>query len=80
MLVSLLRGLSRLLFRVRINGLEHVPAGDGLLIIANHESFLDGLLLGLFLPRRATFVVHSDVLKRPLFRWVLKLTPHLAVD
>lgn len=80
MLVRILRGLCQWLFRVQVTGLEHVPAGNGLLIIANHESFLDGLLLGLFLPKRATFVVHSEVLKKPLFRWFLRLTPHVAVD
>ncbi len=80
MLVKVLRGLCRLLFRVRISGLENIPAEDRLLIIANHESLLDGLLLGLFLPKRATFVVHSDVLENVFFRWFLKLTPHVAVD
>ncbi len=51
-----------------------------LLIIANHESFLDGLILGLFLPVSATFVVHTGVVKNPFPRTVLRLTPYLAVD
>jgi acyl-[acyl-carrier-protein]-phospholipid O-acyltransferase/long-chain-fatty-acid--[acyl-carrier-protein] ligase len=68
------------MFRVKVHGLEHVPQDNRLLIIANHESFLDGLLLGLFLPKRATFVVHTGVLKNKLFRQFLKLTPYLAVD
>ncbi|MFD0928839.1 bifunctional acyl-ACP--phospholipid O-acyltransferase/long-chain-fatty-acid--ACP ligase [Methylophilus glucosoxydans] len=80
MLVSLLRGVCRLLFRVRVTGLANVPNEDRLLIIANHESFLDGLLLGLFLPKRATFVVHTGVLKHFFFRLWLKMTPHLSVD
>lgn len=80
MLVKVLRGLCRLLFKVRVTGLENIPDEDRLLIIANHESLLDGLLLGLFLPKRATFVVHSDVLKNLFFRFFLSLTPHLAVD
>lgn len=80
MLVNVLRGLCRLLFRVQVTGLENIPQEDRLLIIANHESFLDGLLLGLFLPKRATFVVHTGVLKSIFFRWWLKLTPHLSVD
>jgi len=80
MLARLLRGLCKLLFRVKVNGLEHVPAENGLLIVANHESFLDGLLLGLFLPKHATFVVHTGVLKNRIFRQFLRLTPHLAVD
>ncbi|MDO8962179.1 MAG: bifunctional acyl-ACP--phospholipid O-acyltransferase/long-chain-fatty-acid--ACP ligase [Methylophilus sp.] len=80
MLTSLLRSVCKVMFRVKVHGLEHVPQDNRLLIVANHESFLDGLLLGLFLPKRATFVVHTGVLKNKLFRQFLRLTPYLAVD
>jgi len=50
------------------------------LIVANHESFLDGLLLALFLPIEATFVVHTTVARNPLIGWLLRFIPHLAVD
>ncbi|GHU07657.1 bifunctional protein Aas [Betaproteobacteria bacterium] len=77
-----LRGLARVLFRVRIQG---VTAADyrleRLLVIANHQSFLDGLLLGLFLPlENPMFVVHTEIVKLPLFRLFLSLTDYLAVD
>lgn len=84
MLAKILKLVCRLLFRVEVRGREHLPSQSReqhkLLIVANHESFLDGLLLGLFLPLRATFVVHTTVLQRPLFRLVLRMVPHLAVD
>ncbi len=80
MLASMLRFISEFLFRVKVRGLENVPQENGLLIVANHESFLDGLLLGLFLPKKATFVVHTSVLKKWAFRQALRLTPYLAVD
>lgn len=80
MLVTLLRGLCKLLFRVQVKGLENIPQADGLLIVANHESLLDGMLIGLFLPKKATFVVHTGVLKNSLFRQFLRLVPYLAVD
>jgi len=80
MIASVLRFICKILFRVEVHGLEHVPEEDQLLIVANHESFLDGLLLGLFIPKKATFVVHTGVLKKRLFRLFLGLTPHLAVD
>ncbi|MFT7228224.1 MAG: acyl-[acyl-carrier-protein]-phospholipid O-acyltransferase [Methylophilaceae bacterium] len=63
MLACLLRLICKISFRVEVYCLENVPKEDGLLIIANHESLLDGLLLGLFIPKRATFVVHTGVLK-----------------
>lgn len=68
MIKIVLRLFFRLLFRIRLQGPQHSPAGGKLLVIANHESFLDGLLLGLFLPFRATFVVHTTVLDSPWFR------------
>lgn len=80
MLAKILRAICKVLFRVEVRGMENVPKEDGLLIVANHESFLDGLLLGLFLPKAATFVVHTSVLKKWSFRQALRLTPHLPVD
>lgn len=80
MLVKVLRFVCKLLFQVKTTGQTNVPRNGKTLVIANHESFLDGLLLGLFLPIRATFVVHTAVLENWLFRAVLSLVPHLAVD
>lgn len=77
----LLRGVARALFRVRVRGLGAALPDGRLLVVANHESFLDGLLLGLFLPiEDPVFVVHTGVVKNPFFRLVLMLSDHLAVD
>jgi acyl-[acyl-carrier-protein]-phospholipid O-acyltransferase/long-chain-fatty-acid--[acyl-carrier-protein] ligase len=80
MLKVLLRLLCRALFRVEVRGNSELTAPGSRLVIANHESFLDGLLIGLFLPFKATFVVHATVLKHRLFRLLLANVPHLAVD
>jgi len=80
MLISLIKGICKILFRIEVKGLENIPNTQKLLIVANHESLLDGLLLGLFLPIRATFVVHTSVKDHWLYQQILKLTPHLAVD
>ena len=77
---SAFRAALRVLFRVHVTGLEDQFANDRTLIVANHESLLDGLLLAAFLPVDATFVVHTEVLKSAFFRWVLKFIPHLSVD
>jgi acyl-[acyl-carrier-protein]-phospholipid O-acyltransferase/long-chain-fatty-acid--[acyl-carrier-protein] ligase len=81
-----LRALARLLFRIKVQGIEKAVASAAseprLLIIANHESFLDGILLGLFLPiKNPVFVVHTEVIKRPLWRIGLGvMADYLAVD
>lgn len=76
----LLRGLCRILFRVRVEGLTREFAAKRLLVVANHESFLDGLLLGLFLPIDPVFVVHTGVANDWFFRLLLSQVDYLAVD
>ena len=76
----LLRAILRPLFRVEVTGDPGVFANDRTLIVANHESLLDGLLLGTFLPVNAVFVVHAQVLAKWYFRWILRYVPHLAVE
>ena len=44
-----LRGLCRLLFRVRVEGLEHLPRRQ-MIVCANHMSWIDAFLVLLFLP------------------------------
>ena len=79
LLKPLLRAIAQVLFRVRLTG--DIPRHtERLLIVANHESFLDGLLLGLFLPLDPVFVVHTGVVKNPLLRAMLSLVDYLAVD
>ncbi|NTV95684.1 MAG: bifunctional acyl-ACP--phospholipid O-acyltransferase/long-chain-fatty-acid--ACP ligase [Thiobacillus sp.] len=77
---ALLRPLARLLFRVRVQGDPAEFAAAPLLIVANHESFLDGILLGLFLPVDPVFVVHTGIVANPWFRFVLRGVDYLAVD
>ena len=80
MLKTFLRWLLTTLFRVRVHGDPESLHNPRTLIVANHESFLDGLLLGVFLPVDAVFVVHMQIANRPLFRFLLRFVPHLAVD
>ncbi len=44
------RALARLFFRLRVEGLEHLPARPPFVIVANHVSDLDPPLLGAALP------------------------------
>lgn len=76
----LLRLVLRPLFRVSVSGPREVFDNPRTLIVANHESLLDGVLLGAFLPVPATFVVHTQVLAHWYFRLLLRCVPHLAVD
>ncbi|MBC7779921.1 MAG: bifunctional acyl-ACP--phospholipid O-acyltransferase/long-chain-fatty-acid--ACP ligase [Proteobacteria bacterium] len=79
-LQTVLRGVFSVLFRVRVQGDVTQFDAPRLLVVANHESFLDGLILGLYLPLDPVFVVHTGVARNRWFRIVLSLVDYLAVD
>ena len=65
MLKSLFRWLLTLLYQVEVRGIDHfAAAGKRVLIVANHISFLDPLLLGVFLPGRVTFAINTQIAQR----------------
>lgn len=69
MLKKFLSGLLTLVYQVEVKGLDHYhQAGKRVLIIANHTSFLDPLLLGVFLPDDITFAINTHIAQR----WWLK--------
>lgn len=80
MFKTFLRLILKALFRVRVSGDRSTFINPRTLIVANHESFIDGLLLGLMMPVDAVFVVHTQIANRPMFRFMLRFVPHLAVD
>jgi 1-acyl-sn-glycerol-3-phosphate acyltransferase len=55
----------RLFFRYRTVGREHIPKYGGVLIAANHASFLDIPLLGCGIPRRVAFLGRQDLFPIP---------------
>ncbi len=71
----------RALYKVEIAGAEHMPkAGERAVVVVNHVSFLDGLLLAAFLPGKPTFAVHSAVAKKWWMRPAMKLFRAFPVD
>jgi 1-acyl-sn-glycerol-3-phosphate acyltransferase len=51
----------RVWHRVRVEGLENLPKEGGAVLAANHQSFLDILLLGGFVPRHTAFVARDTL-------------------
>ena len=75
MLKKILHRLLTLIYKVEIKGLDNYEkAGKRVLIISNHTSFLDPLLLGVFLPDDITFAINTQISER----WWLK--PFLSLS
>ncbi len=78
---TLLKLLLSLLYRVQVSGIEHYhAAGERVLIIANHSSFLDAALLIAFLPHRLTFAINREIAQRWWVRPFLSLVDALPMD
>jgi acyl-[acyl-carrier-protein]-phospholipid O-acyltransferase / long-chain-fatty-acid--[acyl-carrier-protein] ligase len=77
LIAALLRVIFRLLYRVEVRGELH-PA-DRMVILPNHQSFLDPLLLGAFLPVSPTYVVHSSIINQ-WYMWPMRWIRHAVVD
>jgi acyl-[acyl-carrier-protein]-phospholipid O-acyltransferase/long-chain-fatty-acid--[acyl-carrier-protein] ligase len=64
--------LTRLAFRIRVTGAEHLPTAGGCLVVCNHLSYSDGVVLGASLPRRARFLVYRAYVEMPVVGFFLR--------
>ncbi len=60
------------MYRVKHKNLHHLPEKGGALIICNHVSYMDALLLSAVCPRLIRFVMEEDYAKLPPIRRFLK--------
>lgn len=57
----------RLCYRIKVKGLENLPMTDGVLLVCNHVSWVDGLLLGASQQRRIRFIINREISN---YKWV----------
>lgn len=78
---SILKLILSLLFRIELKGMEHYrEAGERVLIVANHLSFLDAVLLALFLPGKPFFAINSFIADRWYIKPFLSLAETFPLD
>ncbi|MCK9622258.1 MAG: AMP-binding protein [Methylobacter sp.] len=81
MLKKTLRWLLTLIYKVEVRGLDNYKkAGKRVLIISNHTSFLDPLLLGVFLPDDITFAINTQISERWWLKPFLRLSRVFPMD
>ena len=69
---ALLRILGSAWFDLKVYGKENVPRTGGVLLVANHQSFLDPAVLGVQLRRKASFLAKSELFENPIFGWGIR--------
>lgn len=60
--------------RFRARGVDRIPTSGGGLLLTNHQSFLDPLLVGVPLRRPVSFLARDTLFKVPIIGWILRHT------
>jgi 1-acyl-sn-glycerol-3-phosphate acyltransferase len=81
--LTIVTPIVHLLFRVRVVGIEHVPARGGAIVAFNHVSALDGPALAIEVSRRTKretrFLVAAEFFRKPFFGWVLRTFDQISI-
>ena len=70
---SLIRKVANTLYHVHITGLENIPATGSVVLICNHQSYLDAPLLYAHIKRDVKFLAYYKLFEKPLVGKILKI-------
>ncbi len=71
--------LSRFVYRVRIYNIENLPERGPGLLVANHVSWLDGVLILLSSSRNIRMVTYADYVQGPFSSWLARLFGNIPI-
>ena len=78
-LKAILTPLLRVLFRVKPEGVDKVPADGPAILASNHLSFSDSVFLPLVLKRRITFVAKAEYFEKKKTAWIFRALGQIPI-
>jgi 1-acyl-sn-glycerol-3-phosphate acyltransferase len=76
---AVLGPLLRILFKIRVEGIDNVPANGAVILASNHLSFSDSIFLPLVLKRRVTFVAKAEYFEQRKTAWFFRAMGQIPV-
>lgn len=70
---------SRLVYRFRVDGDEHIPTEGAAILVANHVSFIDAVLLMAASPRPIRFIMDHQIFRIPVLGWMFRLAKAIPI-
>jgi 1-acyl-sn-glycerol-3-phosphate acyltransferase len=70
----------KLVYRIKIEGMENVPKTNDYIVCANHLSTLDPPMLAGIMPRHTAFMAKRELFEIPFIRWWLDWLGAFAVN
>ena len=65
--------LTRSVYRFRIRGDEHIPVSGAAILVCNHVTYVDAVLLMAASPRPIRFLMDHRIFAQPLLGWLFRL-------
>ncbi len=72
--------LTHTIYRIRIIGQDNVPLRGPALLICNHMSFVDGLLVGSCVQRFIRFLVYKPIYEKKALNWFMRFMHAIPVE
>ncbi|MBI2771738.1 MAG: MFS transporter [Burkholderiales bacterium] len=72
-------GASRLVYRFRVQGDENIPLAGPAILVCNHVSFVDAILLMAASPRPIRFVMDHRIFRVPVLGWLFRLAKAIPI-
>lgn len=71
--------MTRLMYRFRIEGDQHIPTEGAALLVCNHVSFVDAMLLMAASPRPIRFIMDHRIFATPVLGWLFRLAKAIPI-
>ena len=69
----------RTAYKIDVEGLHNLPDGEGVILAANHRSFMDSIFLAVASPEPVAFVAKAEYFDNKLTRWLFTSTGQIPL-
>jgi len=71
--------VTRVVYRLRVRGDEHLPTDGPAILVCNHVSFVDAVILGVISPRPMVFLMDHRIFKQPALGWFFRMCKAIPI-
>src|SRR6476659_7493278 len=64
--------LVKSLYRLRVDGIANIPDDGPAIVVCNHVSYMDALILAGSIPRPVRFVMYYKIFQIPVMKWIFR--------
>ncbi|MFZ2299288.1 MAG: MFS transporter [Aquabacterium sp.] len=71
--------VTRVVYRLKVRGDEHLPTDGAAILVCNHVSFIDAVILGVCSPRPMVFLMDHRIFKTPGIGWFFRAVKAIPI-